>query len=85
MDWQKYIRVDPEIAFGKPVVAGTRIPVYMVLELIEAGFTSEQIIRDYYPTLTPEAIQACLRYATEVIKNEEIHFVELQAPTSAAG
>ena len=64
MDWRDYIHVDPEIVFGKPVVAGTRIPVYMVLELIEAGFTSEQIIRDYYPTLTPEAIQACLSYAT---------------------
>jgi uncharacterized protein (DUF433 family) len=84
MDWRNYICVDPEIAFGKPVVAGTRIPVYMVLELMGAGFTSEQIIRDYYPTLAPEAIQACLQYATEVIKNEEIHFVE-QVPAPAAG
>ena len=48
MEWQTNIRVDPQIAFGKPVVAGTRFPVYMVLELLDAGFTSEQIMKDYY-------------------------------------
>ena len=85
MEWQTYIRVDPQIAFGKPVVAGTRIPVYMVLELLDAGFTSEQIMKDYYPTLTRQAILACLHYATEVVKNEEIHFVDLQTPAPSAG
>ena len=67
MEWQTNIRVDPQIAFGKPVVAGTRIPVYMVLELLDAGFTSEQIMKDDYPTLTRQAILACLHYATEVV------------------
>ena len=85
MDWQTYVRVDPNVAFGKPVVAGTRIPVYMVLELLDAGYTPEQIIRDYYPTLTADAMYACLRYATEVVKNEEIHFVDLTASTPAPG
>jgi len=85
MEWHKYIHVDPKIAFGKPVVAGTRIPVYMVLELLDAGFTPEQIIRDYYPTLTVEAIRACFRYATEVVKNEEIHLVDLRATAPAIG
>jgi uncharacterized protein (DUF433 family) len=85
MDWQKYIRVDPQTAFGKPVVTGTRIPVYMVLELLDAGFTPEQIMQDYYPTLTREAILACLHYATAVVKNEEIHFVDLTAPVSSVG
>ncbi len=36
MRWQEHIQVNPMVTFGKPVVAGTRIPVYMVLELIEA-------------------------------------------------
>ena len=76
MNWQDLIRVDPQIAFGKPVVAGTRIPVYMVLELLDAGAQPEQIMRDYYPTLTREDIGACLRYATEIVKNEEIHLHE---------
>ena len=85
MDWHVYIRVDPQIALGKPVVSGTRIPVYMVLELLDAGFTPEQVIQDYYPTLTREAILACLHYATEVVRNEEIHFVDFRAPAAPAG
>ncbi len=83
MTWQEHIRVDPRIAFGKPVVAGTRIPVYMVLELIEAGYTARQIIADFYPTLTEDAVRACIRYATDLAKNEEIYFVREVAATTA--
>ena len=74
MMWQEHIQVDPKIAFGKPVVAGTRIPVYMVLELVEGGYTVQQIIADFYPTLTEDDIRACIRYATDLAKNEEIYF-----------
>jgi uncharacterized protein (DUF433 family) len=84
MGWQEYIQVNPKIAFGKPVVAGTRVPVYMVLELVEAGYTPKQIIDDFYPTLTEEAVRACIRYATELTKNEEIHFVT-EVPVAVAG
>lgn len=74
MMWQEHIQVDPKVAFGKPVVAGTRIPVYMVLELVEAGYTVQEIISDFYPTLTEDDIRACIRYATDLAKNEEIYF-----------
>jgi len=74
MTWQKHIRVDPKIAFGKPVVAGTRIPVYMVLELVEAGYTPRQIVTEFYPTLTENDVRACIHYATELARNEEIYF-----------
>lgn len=83
MAWQDHIQVDPKVAFGKPVVAGTRIPVYMVLELIEAGYTPKQIVANYYPTLTEEDVRACIHYATELAKNEEIYFVT--EPAAAAG
>lgn len=53
------IVVNPNIHFGKPTVAGTRITVQTVLELINAGLTYRQIIDDYYPDLTVEDIQAC--------------------------
>lgn len=46
------IEVNPAIHFGKPCVAGTRIPVQDVLELAREGVGFEAIIRDYYPGLT---------------------------------
>jgi uncharacterized protein (DUF433 family) len=46
------ISVDPMVHFGKPCVAGTRVPVQDVLELIAEGFTFNQILQDYYPQLT---------------------------------
>ena len=55
------IAVDPEIHFGKPCIAGTRITVQCVLELVEEGIPFNEIIRDYYPDLTIEDIHACLR------------------------
>ena len=58
------IAVDPQIHFGKPCVAGTRIPVQSVLELVREGLTFSEIIRDYYPDLDPEDIRACLDYRT---------------------
>ncbi len=74
MRWQEHIQVNPRVALGKPIVAGTRIPVYMVLELVEAGYTPRQIVTEFYPTLTEDNVRACIRYATELAKNEEIYF-----------
>lgn len=67
------IVIDPSIHFGQPVLEGTRIPVWCVLELVQAGIPFAKIVADYYPDLTEEDIQACVRYATELIKSEEIH------------
>jgi uncharacterized protein (DUF433 family) len=68
------ITVDPKIHFGKPCVAGTRITVQNVLELINEGHSFQVIIRDYYPDLTVEDIQACIQYAIAIVSAEEIHF-----------
>jgi uncharacterized protein (DUF433 family) len=76
MVWQEHIHIDSDIMFGKPVVKGTRIPIYMILELVEAGFTIQQIITDYYPSLSEEDVRACIQYATHLVKNEEIHFAQ---------
>lgn len=73
------IVVDPNIHFGKPCVAGTRIPVQTVLELVREGLTFEEIIQDYYPDLETEDIQACLQYAIEVIAAEDIHIATVAA------
>ncbi len=66
------IQVSPGIHFGKPCVAGTRIPVEDVLELHREGTSFPDIIRDYYPALAVEDIQACVQYAIDVVRAEEI-------------
>jgi uncharacterized protein (DUF433 family) len=70
---QARIAVNPNIHFGKPCVAGTRSPVLSVLELVSEGLPFEAIAQDYYPELQIEDIQACVRYAMEVVAAEEIH------------
>ena len=67
------IHVSPEIHFGKPCVAGTRIPVQAVLELVREAIPFEVIIRDYYPDLKLEDIKACIQYAIDVVQTEDIH------------
>ena len=57
------ISVNPNIHFGKPCVAGTRIPVQNVLELVREGLSFDQIIQDYYPDLNEQDIRSCIQYA----------------------
>jgi len=67
------IEVNPEIHFGKPCVAGTRIPVADVLELVREGIPFEQITRDHYPDLEVEDVRACVQYALDVLGVEDLH------------
>lgn len=67
------ISVDPNVHFGKPCVAGTRIPVRDVLELLRAGQSFETITTDYYPDLEDADVQACVQYAIDTIDAEHIH------------
>lgn len=71
------IAVNPGIHFGKPCVAGTRIPVQSVLELVREGLPFDQIVQDYYPELEPEDIRACLQYAIDVVAAEDIHLATM--------
>ena len=57
------IKIDPEIMDGLPIISGTRIPIYIILELIEAGYSWEKIPAQY-PSLTEEDIKAALRFAS---------------------
>jgi uncharacterized protein (DUF433 family) len=67
------IAVSADIHFGKACVAGTRIPVVDVLELVSAGVPFEEIIQKYYPDLEIEDVRACVEYAIDVVTAEEIH------------
>ena len=66
------ITVSPTVHFGKPCIAGTRITVQSVLELISAGISFAEIIADYYPDLTLDDIHACMGYAIALVAAEDI-------------
>ena len=67
------IAIDPKIHFGKPCIAGTRVTVQSVLELLNEGFSFNEIIQNYHPELQVEDIRACLRYAIALVASEDIH------------
>lgn len=60
----KLIQSDPAIMMGKPVIAGTRITVELILEKLAAGETVEDLLKAH-PRLTKEAVIAALTYATD--------------------
>ncbi|RLE78647.1 MAG: antitoxin [Thermoprotei archaeon] len=61
--------VDPKVLRGKPVIKGTRIPVYLILELLAAGMSIKDILREY-PELREEDVRAALDYASKLLKQE---------------
>lgn len=71
-DWRSRIIIDPEILAGKPIIKGTRISVEFILELLANGWTDETIMENY-PQLKKEDIQAALRYATDILKEEMVY------------
>jgi len=73
------IEVNPNIHFGKPCIAGTRIPVQSVLELVREGLSFTEIIRDYYPDLQVVDIRTCIQYALDVMTAEDIHIEAVPA------
>ncbi len=56
------IEVNPKVAFGKPVISGTRIAVEFVLQLLASGWTVSDVLTEY-PNLKEQDILACLNYA----------------------
>jgi uncharacterized protein (DUF433 family) len=67
----RYIEARPDIMMGKPCLEGTRIPVYLILEKLAAGESTQQILASY-PQLKPEHIQASLEYAARLAAEEII-------------
>lgn len=67
--WQDYITVDPEIHHGEPCIAGTRVPVTMIVGSLADGMTMDEVLQDY-PQLTRESLRAALAYAAEVVRQD---------------
>ena len=74
MNWQERITVDPNVLVGKPIIKGTRISVEFVIDLLGRGWTTEQILHEY-DHLTAADIQACLAYASDLLKSERVYLL----------
>lgn len=71
MSYRDRITIDPNICHGKPCIRGMRYPVALILELLAAGMTTDEILEDY-PRLTDEDIQACLEYAARLMDVKDV-------------
>ena len=72
MNWQDRITINPKVLVGKPIIKGTRIAVKFIVDLLGRGWTVDLILREY-DHLSAEDIQACLAYASEVLKSERVY------------
>jgi uncharacterized protein (DUF433 family) len=65
----EHISVDKKILHGKPCIKGTRMPVYLILDLLAGGSTVKDILDDY-PDITEEDIHTCVEYAAMLAREE---------------
>lgn len=68
----KRITLNPNVCFGKPTIRNMRYPVETMLDLMSAGMTTEEILEDY-PDLEKEDLQACLLFASKLVKVNSIN------------
>ena len=69
-DWTPHISIDPNVAFGKPVVAGTRLAVEFILDCFAGGWTEEQVLESY-PHLTRDSLRAVFAYAADLAHEKQ--------------
>ena len=62
------ITINPEICNGKPTIRGKRITASTILEFLSAGESHEEILKQY-PSLEPADINACLFFASQMLKH----------------
>ncbi|HEY7823706.1 MAG TPA: DUF433 domain-containing protein [Acidimicrobiia bacterium] len=66
---------DPKIMMGKPVVAGTRVGVDLILEKLGSGEPIEAVLESH-PRLSRDDVLAALRYAAEVLRTEVVYSID---------
>jgi uncharacterized protein (DUF433 family) len=70
VDWQARIVTSPDTLFGRPVIAGTRIGVDFILDLMAPGWSSQRIL-DEYPHVKPDDLQAVFAFVRDCLKEED--------------
>ena len=64
INYKQYIGINSGVRFGKPIIIGTRITVFDVLNWLANGMTTNEIIEDF-PEIDENQIKACLTYAAD--------------------
>ena len=67
----KRITINHDICFGKPTIRNMRYTVEIILDLLSAGMTHQEIMEDY-PAIEEEDIKACLQFASKLVKVNSI-------------
>ena len=76
MSWRERIIIDPAVLAGKPIIKGTRLAVELIIDLLAHDWNESKILRNY-PGLTHEDIQACLGYASDLLRTERVYPVDI--------
>lgn len=71
IDWRRSIEIDPNTAFGKPVVRGTRLAAEFILDLYAGGWTDQDVLTSY-PDLTIEDLRAVFAFAADCVATKQI-------------
>ncbi|MGL5080659.1 MAG: DUF433 domain-containing protein [Microcoleaceae cyanobacterium] len=74
MDQQTRIILNPDILVGKPIIRGTRLAVEFIIDLLAQGWSTDEILRNY-PGISLKDIQACLSYASAMLKAEKVYAI----------
>ena len=70
------ITINPEVSHGKPTIRNMRYTVSMILDLLSAGMTTDELIIDY-PALEKEDIEACLFYASRLSETKTLYKISM--------
>lgn len=70
--FSRTITVDPAVRFGKPVIAGTRVSVDLIMSKLAGGMEIDDLTREY--DLTKKQVRAALQYAAELVASETVAF-----------
>lgn len=70
------ITINPAVSFGKPTIRNMRYPVEIILDLLSAGMTTQEILEDY-PDLEEDDIRACLAFAAKLLRVKSILHVKV--------
>ena len=71
MQFLERITIDPEICHGKPTVRGMRWPVEVIIDMLGAGMSFDEILEDH-PELERNDILACLSYAKLLVAGRSL-------------
>jgi uncharacterized protein (DUF433 family) len=76
------ITADPDVCFGKPVIAGTRIPVTIIMGQLAAGQSWDDIAKDY--AVTRDDIRAVLMWALKLVEKQTVRVKRASAQQARA-